>query len=558
MERKLLFFFGLFVGITFGMSTERLFLDLKKPIEVEEGWAKLGKPHEETEIKLIIAIKQRNVDILERIFWEVSDPTSTSYGEHLTMDDITKIVAPEESVLDAVFHWLDGHPITFKELTPNKDMLTIKLPLKSAEELLQTEYHLYRHRTGKEAVSSMGPYTAPAHISKHLDFITGHLGLNKVHEQHYLDARNFPRDAIAVTPAIIRLRYNISKHAIGGNPANIQAVAQFQNNFFSQSDVSQFFQQFWPEDNFNSTVQRVIGANDHKNPTALANEDVQTIMGVAPNVPTWYYANDGSDFWSDLGEWLNILAASPSIPLVHSFTSGNQGNGQSQNYNNRINLEFMKLGARGASLLVASGDFGTGCTVCYYFDPGFPATSPYVTTVGSTSFIAHSVGAESATYSFGSGGGFSWVYEQPDYQVKAITHYFASPNNFPEAHFFNREGRGIPDVAALGVDYHIVVNGENRIASGTGVATATFSAVVSLLNEIRLARVKSPLGFLNPLLYKAHEKHPDAFFDVTQGNNHHGCCGYTGFNAGTGWDPVSGLGTPNFYRLGMFVRDDVK
>merc|ERR1712217_658949 len=49
------------------------------------------------------------------------------------------------------------------------------------------------------------------------------------------------------------------------------------------------------------------------------------------------------------------------------------------------------------------------------------------------------------------------------------------------------------------------------------------------------------VGFLNPALYK----HPEAFLDITRGDNRcarrgRPCCG--GYDAGDGWDPVTGLG----------------
>jgi len=65
------------------------------------------------------------------------------------------------------------------------------------------------------------------------------------------------------------------------------------------------------------------------------------------------------------------------------------------------------------------------------------------------------------------------------------------------------------------------------------------------------------LGFLNPLLYQAAAAHADAFFDVTEGSNRcleqgFGCCA-EGFTACTGWDPVGGLGSPNFQVLQQWM-----
>lgn len=54
------------------------------------------------------------------------------------------------------------------------------------------------------------------------------------------------------------------------------------------------------------------------------------------------------------------------------------------------------------------------------------------------------------------------------------------------------------------------------------------------------------LGFLMPRLYQIYENptlYGQAFHDITAGNNSFG--GITGYSAAKGWDPASGLGTPN-------------
>jgi tripeptidyl-peptidase I len=69
------------------------------------------------------------------------------------------------------------------------------------------------------------------------------------------------------------------------------------------------------------------------------------------------------------------------------------------------------------------------------------------------------------------------------------------------------------------------------------------AGIVTLLNEARYAAGKGPIGFLNPTLYAF----PDAFYDITIGNNPG--CGTGGFNATPGWDPLTGLGSPNYNKL---------
>ena len=77
---------------------------------------------------------------------------------------------------------------------------------------------------------------------------------------------------------------------------------------------------------------------------------------------------------------------------------------------------------------------------------------------------------------------------------------------------------------------------------GTSASTPTVAGIISLLNDARLQNNKSTLGFLNPFLYQ----NAATMYDVTTGHNE-GCLPRDiGFYASTGWDPVTGCGTPNF------------
>lgn len=69
---------------------------------------------------------------------------------------------------------------------------------------------------------------------------------------------------------------------------------------------------------------------------------------------------------------------------------------------------------------------------------------------------------------------------------------------------------------------------------GTSCSSPTFGGIVGLINDARLSQGKSPVGFLNPLIYE----HPEVFTDIIAGNNPG--CGTQGFQASEGWDPVTG------------------
>lgn len=144
-----------------------------------------------------------------------------------------------------------------------------------------------------------------------------------------------------------------------------------------------------------------------------------------------------------------------------------------------------------------------------------------------------------------SGGGFSNVFELPSYQCSAVTDYLT---NYPPPYssdIYNNSGvsRAYPDVSAVGLKLPTVYLNKAYGVGGTSASTPIVASLVTLLNEARIAAGKGPIGFLNPVFYA----NPGAFNDITSGGNPG--CGTDGFNATPGWDPVTGLGTPNYPKL---------
>jgi tripeptidyl-peptidase-1 len=75
---------------------------------------------------------------------------------------------------------------------------------------------------------------------------------------------------------------------------------------------------------------------------------------------------------------------------------------------------------------------------------------------------------------------------------------------------------------------------------------------VALLNDALLRAHKPALGFLNPFLYEIGYR---GLNDITGGQSN-GCQGYipgAHWNATKGWDPTTGLGTPDFQKLKEIV-----
>jgi tripeptidyl-peptidase-1 len=180
----------------------------------------------------------------------------------------------------------------------------------------------------------------------------------------------------------------------------------------------------------------------------------------------------------------------------------------------------------------------------------------------SSGYACVSSGSEQAvSYAisgFASGGGFSDIAAQPAYQTQAVNAYLQSGVALPSAGYFNASGRAFPDVAAIGHNLLIVLSGAAQPVGGTSASSPIFASIVALLNTAQIELTGKPLGFLNPFLYQMHAKNPATFHDITVGDNkctEDGCAATCqGYECAPGWDPVSGLGTPNFANMLAYVK----
>jgi tripeptidyl-peptidase-1 len=175
------------------------------------------------------------------------------------------------------------------------------------------------------------------------------------------------------------------------------------------------------------------------------------------------------------------LASTADAPWVVSTSYGDDEPTVDYGYATRMNVEFQKLGARGISILFSSGDGGVSggqSQQCTNFIPTYPAGSPYVTSVGGTT------GFPESGVSFSSGG-FTNYWSVPSYQSAAVQNFLTTSTQLPQAGLWNATGRGFPDVSAQGTNYPVFQGGFAQPVDGTSCSTPTFSAIVSLLNDVR-------------------------------------------------------------------------
>ena len=175
----------------------------------------------------------------------------------------------------------------------------------------------------------------------------------------------------------------------------------------------------------------------------------------------------------------------------------------------------------------------------------FITDDPWVTSVGGTSLIRNgTIASETAWNSSGgaSGGGFSTFFPTPSYQKTLPISV--------QSQLQNR--RGVPDVSAdadplTGMAFY--ENGQWNLAGGTSASAPLWAGIMAIANQT----AGHPLGFINPGLYKLAQSstYTQDFHDITIGNNSVREKGVQvqSYTAAPGWDPVTGLGSPNAEKL---------
>lgn len=514
-------------------------------------WRVEGAAPRDSTVQLQMWLKMSNQDALRNELLAVSDPTSSRYGQHLSKAQVDALSHADPASVARVRSWMESFD-GVKDVSMSADggVLSAEVPLATAEEMLSTNYAVYRHRTTDKTAVRVQPdgYELPDAIAGDVVFVTPTSRLPVVQRTRLAASKLGMPMAGAVTPSFIKSAYNLGDAKGSNSSSNIQAVGSFLEQYYAPSDLKTFFTKLAPDSEGMSPMEEG-DANNPSSPGTEASLDIEYIMGVATDVQTQFWYTSGRQPGSPENEpfltWLQRVSALPDdqIPKAISVSYGDNEHTVEFDYAQRVNAEFQKLGTRGVSIMFSSGDGGVGGgqpSLCTKFIPTYPAGSPYVTAVGGSTPTSPEKAASLSS------GGFSnyWAADEAPWQKDAVAHYFQVAQNLPSSDLYNSSGAGFPDVAAFAEDFTIVQYGfELPGVAGTSCASPTFTAVVSLLNEDRINAGKSSLGFLNPLIYKATK----GFNDITEGNNPG--CESKGFYAAEGWDPVTGMGSPDYATL---------
>lgn len=562
-------------------------------------------PNPDLTVTFTVALKQQNVQKLQQILFEVSNPKHENYAKYLTREELRDIVSPPEEHRQLVRSWLEKVAGSSKiEIEDRWDAFRVSTSVAVAERLFETKLGFFVDASSPSSfpiVKFVGSFSVPSEIAAHVEMVTGITEFPHKPLTPKVFTSSTSGTTHCNTPYTLKRIYNMSDSVTVTNGVSTQGPFshdghQTKTIGFGESDLAQ-----WQIINNLPQVPVALpaigdaaalyGTTDSSLTGGEALLDVQMMTSFAPGstIKFWIIAD-----W--MYEYANEIVTTPGSPWVNSMSYGYEETNQcaitnctalgfpdSVTYIQRTDVEFMKCGVLGYTLLAASGDNGVEpnrfCTEMFQV---YPASSLYVLTVGATAVVKSDTGVplgsdappicsdpacecstsqveQGAMYNnsalFDTGGGFSHYNPRPSWQDKAVSSYLNSGVQFPKNSYWNSTNRGYPDVAACGGNIAVYQKGAVTKVAGTSASCPIWAGMITIFNDDRLNNGLPPLGFINPLLYQIWEEDPTNFNDITEGANggHHyageGACTKLNFYATKGWDAVSGLGSPNFGRL---------
>ena len=351
--------------------------------------------------QVVFCIRQNNMDELIRILHDVSDPLSSNYGQHLTREEVADLTSNPES-RDAVVSYLNLIGASVISETLSGEYITANATVAVWEVMFNTEFFTF-HKTHHidqrvEKVVRAEKYWVPRELDMHvesvfntiempLDFMGRLPKLSPASRLKTMDGVTAVISGV-ITPYKLKTYYNMSITA-GGSSNSSQGIFGGAGQYFSPVDLLSFQVKFGlPQvpvtasiGNHSSNSKCVTNSNN----CGESNLDLQYLTAMSPGSPTTFWYTDSS-----FSVWLLALANTPKPPLVLSISYGGLEKDFSSSDMDAFTTQAIKLAAMGVTLLASSGDDGANSyyamngSYCGYY-PTFPASNPFVVSVGGTS-----------------------------------------------------------------------------------------------------------------------------------------------------------------------------
>jgi len=241
-------------------------------------WKLVGRANSLQPVEVLLVLKRDPVNLkkLEKIFWEVSDPKSKNYGNHLTQDEVTALIGIKDDQLSAVTDYLKKNEAQV-EVNAHRDMVMAKLSRTAAEAMFQTTLFKFQNRRRPRITlvrSQEESVTIPDELKDYVELVDNLVGLPKLTTQpktskpstkeygytgQYFNA-SYACNGLGranVTPKVLAQRYKTNGPLTYTESHGRMAVAEFQGEDWSTYQLSNFNQGC----HVNATVDNQVGWN---------------------------------------------------------------------------------------------------------------------------------------------------------------------------------------------------------------------------------------------------------------------------------------------------------
>ncbi len=486
-------------------------------------------PNERFEISLLLRSQQPDAD-LDKLAADIGamEPRAK---HHMSRDDFARSAGAVEADIAAVEAFAHENGLDVVEVSAARRTVVLSGTAASFGQAFAVDLQHYEHPGG-----SYRGRTGPVHVPATLDgIVVGVFGLDdRPQARPHFRAAAAAGAGGSFTPVDISHLYDFPT----GLDGQSQTIGILElGGGYKVADLKQYFKGLGIAE---PAVSAVSVDRGHNHPTGSATGpdgevmlDIEVAGAVAPKarIVVYFAPNTDRGFLDALTTAIHDNVRQPSVVSI-------SWGGPESSWTAQAMLAFdqaaQAAAALGVTICAAAGDGGSDDGVGDgkpHVD--FPASSPHILACGGTRLTANAGAITSETVwnegagAGATGGGFSNQFGLPTWQAGVKV----PPPGQP--------GRGVPDVAGdadPATGYQVRVDGQKMVFGGTSAVAPLWSGLIARINQ----HLGSPVGYLTPLLYT--KASPGAFHDITQGSN-------GAYSAGQGWDPCTGLGTPDGSRL---------
>ncbi len=362
-----------------------------------------------------------------------------------------------------------------------------------------------------------------------------------------------PAGTVAYTPNQIRDAYGVSNLTLDGtgqtiaivdaydDPSIFQALDAFDIQFGLTPSGPTLYRQYGPASSFLTVLNQrgqatSLPGTDPNGPGTDNWEveealDVEWAHAIAPGAQIILVEADSQSL-PDLMASVATAASQPGVSVVSMSWGFAEGQAVLASDEATYDAVFT---TPGVTYVASTGDYGAA-------DPEYPAYSPNVVAVGGTSLTLNGDGSYNSETGWGyqsaaagafigSGGGISLYETEPAFQRGVqSTGYRTTPDVSLVAD---------PATGAWIADpYNLDPSNPFEVVGGTSLSAPAWAGLVALVNQGRAAAGESALNSSTPTdTQQALYSLPQSDFNVITG-------GTNGYSAGSGYNLVTGLGTP--------------